>query len=38
MSVLEVALACGFESSSYFSRAYRARFAPTRKKRPRGNA
>src|SRR5690606_25411969 len=27
MSVLEVALACGFESSSYFSRAYRARFA-----------
>lgn len=26
MSVLEVALACGFESSSYFSRAYRARF------------
>ncbi|MBD2840485.1 GlxA family transcriptional regulator [Pseudomonas sp. JM0905a] len=27
MSVLEIALACGFESSSYFSRAYRARFA-----------
>ncbi|AOE82909.1 GlxA family transcriptional regulator [Pseudomonas sp. TCU-HL1] len=27
MSVLEVALACGFESSSYFSRAYRARFS-----------
>ncbi|MNF42870.1 HTH-type transcriptional regulator CdhR [compost metagenome] len=27
MSVLEVGLACGFESSSYFSRCYRARFA-----------
>ncbi|MCO6060269.1 GlxA family transcriptional regulator [Pseudomonas sp. MOB-449] len=27
MSVLEVALACGFESSSYFSRTYRARFS-----------
>ncbi|MDT4890850.1 Helix-turn-helix domain protein [compost metagenome] len=27
MSVLEVALACGFESSSYFSRSYRARFS-----------
>ncbi|WP_339489584.1 GlxA family transcriptional regulator [Pseudomonas sp. EL_65y_Pfl2_R95] len=26
MSVLEVALACGFESSSYFSRRYRKRF------------
>lgn len=26
MSVLDVALACGFESSSYFSRTYRARF------------
>ncbi|WPC04810.1 GlxA family transcriptional regulator [Pseudomonas benzenivorans] len=27
LSVLEVGLACGFESSSYFSRCYRARFA-----------
>jgi AraC family carnitine catabolism transcriptional activator len=27
MSVLEVGLACGFESASYFSRSYRARFA-----------
>ena len=27
MSVLEVGLACGFESASYFSRCYRARFA-----------
>lgn len=27
MNVLEVGLACGFESSSYFSRCYRARFA-----------
>ncbi|MNT30926.1 HTH-type transcriptional regulator CdhR [compost metagenome] len=27
MSVLEVALACGFESSSYFSRSYRVRFS-----------
>ncbi|MDO9625608.1 MAG: GlxA family transcriptional regulator [Pseudomonas sp.] len=27
MSVLEVGLACGFESSSYFSRCYRTRFA-----------
>lgn len=27
MSVLEVGVACGFESSSYFSRCYRARFA-----------
>jgi AraC family carnitine catabolism transcriptional activator len=27
MNVLEVSLACGFESSSYFSRCYRARFA-----------
>ncbi len=27
LSVLEVGLACGFESSSYFSRSYRARFA-----------
>ncbi|TBU87554.1 GlxA family transcriptional regulator [Phytopseudomonas dryadis] len=27
MSVLQVALACGFESASYFSRRYRARFA-----------
>lgn len=27
MTVLEVGLACGFESSSYFSRCYRARFA-----------
>ncbi|PAU63266.1 GlxA family transcriptional regulator [Pseudomonas indica] len=26
MSVLEVSLACGFESSSYFSRSYRTRF------------
>ncbi|WP_443192574.1 GlxA family transcriptional regulator [Pseudomonas indica] len=26
MSVLEVSLACGFESSSYFSRSYRVRF------------
>lgn len=26
MSVLEVALACGFESASYFARRYRARF------------
>ncbi|MBJ9977052.1 GlxA family transcriptional regulator [Pseudomonas sp. S75] len=26
MSVLQVALACGFESSSYFTRCYRARF------------
>jgi AraC family carnitine catabolism transcriptional activator len=29
MSVLEVALACGFESASHFSRCYRARFATT---------
>jgi AraC family carnitine catabolism transcriptional activator len=27
MSVLEVGLACGFESASYFSRCYRSRFA-----------
>ncbi|MCO7520882.1 MULTISPECIES: GlxA family transcriptional regulator [unclassified Pseudomonas] len=27
MSVLEVSLACGFESASYFTRCYRARFA-----------
>lgn len=27
LSVLEVGLACGFESSSYFSRCYRVRFA-----------
>ncbi|MDA7089293.1 GlxA family transcriptional regulator [Pseudomonas sp. SA3-5] len=27
LSVLEVGLACGFESASYFSRCYRARFA-----------
>ena len=27
MTVLEVAVACGFESSSYFSRCYRVRFA-----------
>ncbi|MDX1370317.1 GlxA family transcriptional regulator [Pseudomonas sp.] len=27
MSVLEVGLACGFESASYFSRSYRSRFA-----------
>lgn len=27
MSVLEVSLACGFESPSYFTRSYRARFA-----------
>ncbi|UTW06292.1 GlxA family transcriptional regulator [Pseudomonas benzenivorans] len=27
LSVLEVGLACGFESSSYFSRCYRTRFA-----------
>ncbi|WP_375741076.1 GlxA family transcriptional regulator [Pseudomonas boanensis] len=27
LSVQEIALACGFESSSYFSRSYRARFA-----------
>ncbi|NQD93667.1 GlxA family transcriptional regulator [Pseudomonas sp. CrR25] len=27
LSVLEVGLACGFESPSYFSRSYRARFA-----------
>ena len=27
MSVLQVSLACGFESQSYFSRSYRARFA-----------
>ncbi|MEK1943054.1 MAG: GlxA family transcriptional regulator [Pseudomonas sp.] len=27
MSVLEVSLACGFESQSYFSRCYRGRFA-----------
>jgi AraC family carnitine catabolism transcriptional activator len=27
MSVLEVGLACGFESPSYFTRSYRARFA-----------
>lgn len=27
MSVLEVGVACGFESSSYFSRCYRSRFA-----------
>lgn len=27
MAVLEIGLACGFESSSYFSRCYRARFA-----------
>ncbi|MNC64476.1 HTH-type transcriptional regulator CdhR [compost metagenome] len=26
MSVLEVAVACGFESASYFTRSYRARF------------
>jgi AraC family carnitine catabolism transcriptional activator len=26
MSVLEVAVACGFESPSYFTRCYRARF------------
>lgn len=29
MAVLEIALACGFESSSYFSRCYRSRFATT---------
>jgi AraC family carnitine catabolism transcriptional activator len=27
MSVLEVGLACGFDSASYFSRCYRKRFA-----------
>ncbi|MEB5421568.1 HTH-type transcriptional regulator CdhR, partial [Pseudomonas aeruginosa] len=27
LSVLQVSLACGFESPSYFSRSYRARFA-----------
>ena len=27
MSVLDVSLACGFESPSYFTRSYRARFA-----------
>jgi len=27
MSVLEIGVACGFESSSYFSRCYRNRFA-----------
>ncbi|CAM3603321.1 HTH-type transcriptional regulator CdhR [Pseudomonas reidholzensis] len=27
MSVLEVSIACGFESASYFTRCYRARFA-----------
>jgi AraC family carnitine catabolism transcriptional activator len=27
MSVLEVSIACGFESPSYFTRSYRARFA-----------
>jgi AraC family carnitine catabolism transcriptional activator len=27
LSVLEVGLACGFESSSHFSRCYRVRFA-----------
>ncbi|WP_158152887.1 GlxA family transcriptional regulator [Pseudomonas sp.] len=27
MSVLEVSIACGFESASYFTRSYRARFA-----------
>lgn len=26
MSVLEVSIACGFESPSYFTRSYRARF------------
>ncbi len=27
MGVLQVAVACGFESASYFTRCYRARFA-----------
>ncbi|WP_342795422.1 helix-turn-helix domain-containing protein [Pseudomonas sp. S35] len=27
MSLLEVSIACGFESPSYFTRSYRARFA-----------
>jgi AraC family carnitine catabolism transcriptional activator len=27
LSVLEISLACGFESSSYFSRSYRGRFS-----------
>jgi len=27
LSVLEVALACGFDSASYFARRYRTRFA-----------
>ena len=27
LSVLEVSLACGFDSASYFSRCYRRRFA-----------
>ncbi|MDY7566912.1 GlxA family transcriptional regulator [Pseudomonas sp. RTC3] len=39
MSVLEVSLACGFESPSYFTRSYRARFARCpREDRQRTNA
>jgi len=29
MSLVEVSVACGFESASYFSRAYRTRFGVT---------
>lgn len=38
MSVLEVSIACGFESPSYFTRSYRARFVrcPREDRRPAG--
>ncbi|OBZ24831.1 AraC family transcriptional regulator [Pseudomonas protegens] len=38
MSVLEVSIACGFESPSYFTRSYRARFVrcPREDRRPSG--
>ncbi|CDI93995.1 putative transcriptional regulator [Pseudomonas aeruginosa PA38182] len=38
LSVLQVSLACGFESPSYFSRSYRARFAASLQPGSRGAA